>query len=148
MDTDAWRNVPYELEGKSWQDRILMLAQRVQTVMHRKEEAIKPQQANPDLEIAVWRDMAILRRALHAWYEAYEADMVDQDQKVNSETTSCGRSLFWIRPTTGILSEDVWTLPEMIEYRDADAAETLSFYVSGQQSFRACNLRSSLQSNL
>jgi len=131
VDTDAWRTVPYGIDGKTWQDRILILAHRVQTVIHRSKEVIQDQQANPDQAVAVWRDMAILKRALHAWYEAYEVDTINQDRDTSTGTGVNGRSLFWTRPTTGILSEDIWTLPEMIEYRDAEVAETLSFYVSG-----------------
>jgi len=137
VDTDAWRNVPYELDGKSWQDRILILAHRVQTVIHRAKEAIQHQHVDPDQAIAVWRDMAILKHALHAWYDAYEVDTVDQERNMNVGTSVNGRPLFWTRPTTGILSEDIWTLPEMIEYRDAEVAETLSFYVSGCSSCHA-----------
>jgi hypothetical protein len=130
MDTDAWRNVPYGLDGKSWQDRVLILAHRVQTVIHRAEDAVQRQQTTPDQAVAVWRDMAILRRALHAWYEAFEADSVGQDPSVNVGTDPDRRPLFLTRATTGILSDDVWTVPEMIEYRDADVSETLNFYVS------------------
>jgi hypothetical protein len=124
MDTDQWRRVPHERVEKTWKDRILQLGHRIPTLLERMDVAMQLPATSSQKFIAVWRDMAILRRGLRAWFAAVEteASLMD-DQGVSIP-------LFWKRPATRYLTNDILSVPEAVEYRSQEIAEALTYYVS------------------
>lgn len=87
--------------------------------------------------IAVWRDMAILRRALEAWFAAFETDMVSRSPghepsslSTSMPTAGPEKALFCYSSAIRLLNEDVSTLPQVVEYPDLAVAESLNYYVS------------------
>lgn len=141
IDSDVWRRVPYVHLEKSWNDRIWHLGHRIPSLLARCDAVMQLGLSGVDQAISVWRDFAILRRALKAWLAAFETDMMARSLENELQMSPLtvpytqrqagpSKPLFWYRAATRLLNKDVWTLPQVVEYSDLAVGESLNYYVS------------------